>query len=344
MSYCKYVNSEGSTLYYNGVCEYIWIDGKGSICSKTRVIRPKPYDLTQVPEWNYDASSTYQASSDGNTEGILKPVLVLEDPLRIVDGFKRLLILCETYDSEGNPLKCNYRTEANKIFNANLEEIPWFGLEQEYFIHFKDHSDTGMSHYCSTNTHSVTRKIVEEHLNACLKAGIKISGLNAEVAPNQWEFQIGPCEGIIAGDHLIVARYLLEKICEKYDAHVNYNPKPNSVWNGSGCHINFSTENSRGPDGMEYLKKYIVSLEKEHKNTLTHYGENNHLRLTGLHETSSIDKFSSGIGTRNTSIRIPTQVAKDGSGYLEDRRPAANIDPYDATSALFKAIFQGTTS
>jgi glutamine synthetase len=336
--YSRYTHGTGIC---SAVCEYIWIDGKGSICSKSRVI--KPLDINLVPEWNYDASSTYQAPSDGNTEGILKPVLVLEDPLRTIDKHKCLLVLCETYDSEGNPLKGNYRTEANKIFDSNLEEIPWFGLEQEYFIYFKDHLHTGMRHYCSTNTRSVTRKIVEEHLNACLNAGVKISGLNAEVAPNQWEFQIGPCEGITAADHLIVARYLLEKICEKHDAYVDYSPKPNSVWNGSGCHINFSTENSRGPDGMEYLKKYIVSLEKEHKNTLTHYGENNHLRLTGDHETSHIDIFSSGIGTRNTSVRIPTQVAKDGSGYLEDRRPAANIDPYYATSALFKAVFQGTT-
>jgi glutamine synthetase len=166
-----------------------------------------------------------------------------------------------------------------------------------------------------------------------------ISGLNAEVSSGQWEFQIGPCEGINAGDHLIIARYLLDKVCEKYNAYPSYDPKPDPNINGSGCHINFSTDITRQENGIEKIYEYISSLEKNHTNTLTHYGLNNHLRLTGLHETSSMDTFSYGIGTRHTSIRIPNQVVKDGCGYFEDRRPAANIDPYEATSALFKAIF-----
>ena len=336
----KYTYNKYAYTSINGsICEYLWLDGCGSIRSKTRV--NKTQDLI-IPDWSFDASSTGQQDpNNSNTEGILKPILVLEDPLRNIDGYKCLLVLCETYDLEGKPLKGNYRTAANEIFDSKLEEIPWFGLEQEYFIRFfkQEHRETA-SHYCSTNTLRATRQIVEEHLNACLKSGVNISGLNAEVSPNQWEFQIGPCEGILAADHLIVARYLLEKICEKYDAYVDYSPKPEPNMNGSGCHINFSTENSRGPNGIEYLRNYIECLEKDHKNTLKHYGENNYLRLTGLHETSSIDTFSSGIGTRHTSIRIPIQVAKEASGYLEDRRPAANIDPYDATSALFNGVFR----
>lgn len=326
----------------DSVCEYIWLDGSGSIRSKTRVI--KKLDTTHVLKWNYDASSTEQLPSDGDTEGILKPVLALNDPLRLIDGHNCLLVLCETYNNEGKPLKGNYRTEANNIFNLMLEEVPWFGLEQEYFIEFKKkqtHTLSNLEHYCGTANNYVERQIAEEHLNACLKAGLKISGLNAEVCPNQWEFQIGPCEGISAADHLIVARYLLEKICEKHDAYVDYSPKPNPEINGSGCHINFSTDSTRQENGIEKIYEYIGKLEKDHENTLTHYGKDNHLRLTGLHETSSMDKFTYGVGTRNTSIRIPNQVVKDGCGHFEDRRPAANIDPYDATSALFKAIFNG---
>jgi glutamine synthetase len=324
------------------ICEYIWLGGNGEIRSKTRVFHN---NISTIPDWNYDASSTNQAPSDGNTEGNLKPVLVLNVPscLWKYNNCKCLLVLCETYDISGNPLKGNNRAKANNIFNSKLEEIPWFGLEQEYFIQYNEIGKFNIfhgnkQHYCSNKNKSEEREIVEKHLNACIEIGLKISGLNAEVAPSQWEFQIGPCEGIEAADQLIIARYLLEKICQQYDAYPYYNPKPYSDFNGSGCHINFSTENSRSKNGIEYLYKYIEKLEKNHKNTLTHYGENNHLRLTGLHETSSMDTFSYGIGTRNTSIRIPNQVVKDNCGYLEDRRPAANIDPYDATSALFEAI------
>lgn len=334
--------------YYNhhSICEYIWIGGNGELRSKTRVI--KNIDTTNIPEWNYDASSTDQLPSDGDTEGILKPVSILQNPLLSVEQYNCLLVLCETYDKNGTPLKGNYRSNANEIFDSKLEEIPWFGLEQEYFLRdinvsnkTRVISEEQIYHYCGNNENHTERVIAEKHLEACLKAGINISGLNAEVSNRQWEFQIGPCEGILAGDHLMVARYLLEKICEQYDMYPEYNPKLYPDKNGSGCHINFSTESTREENGIEKIHEYIGKLEKDHKNTLTHYGKDNHLRLTGLHETSSMDKFTYGVGTRNTSIRIPNQVVKDGCGYFEDRRPAANIDPYDATSALFKAIFNG---
>jgi glutamine synthetase len=329
------------TISKHTICEYIWLGGNGEIRSKTRVL-PNNMKNHSIPDWNYDASSTNQAPSDGNTEGILKPVFIINDPLRFgkFHACNCLLVLCETYDVNGSPLKGNNRSDANIIFNSKLEEIPWFGLEQEYFIMFRNNNPAiCSSHYCSPITQKETREIVEKHLNACIEIGLKISGLNAEVSPNQWEFQIGPCEGIVASDQLIIARYLLEKICEEHDAYVDYRPKPYLDMNGSGCHINFSTEVSRGENGLPFLYTYIKNLERNHKITLSHYGENNHLRLTGLHETSSFDTFSHGIGTRNTSIRIPNQVVKENCGYLEDRRPAANIDPYEATSAMFKTIF-----
>ena len=324
----------------NLICEYIWIGGSGEIRSKTKVITETTnIDKFSDIEWNYDASSTNQLSSDGDTEGILKPVTTFKDPFRSFNNCNCILILCETYDKDGNPLKNNYRKEATKIFDKDLDKKPWFGLEQEYFIVFRKKDEkseklTDGNHYCGT-VNPLERIIAETHLKLCLEIGIKISGINAEVSNSQWEFQIGPSEGIEAADHLIIARYLLEKICEQYNAYPNYHPKPDKHINGSGCHINFSTVDTRYKNGIETIYNYINKLEKDHSNTLLHYGCDNNLRLTGLHETSSIHKFTSGIGTRNTSIRIPNHVVKNGCGYLEDRRPAANIDPYDATSTLF---------
>ena len=180
------------------------------------------------------------------------------------------------------------------------------------------------------------RKIVEEHLKCCIHAGLNISGINAEVATGQWEFQIGPSESISAADELVVARYLLQRVAEKYGATIDYSPKISDSANGSGCHINFSTEKMRNEDGFQEILHCMKKLESKHAEHIAVYGENNHKRLTGLHETSSMDIFTWGIGTRNTSVRIPNATYKNCCGYFEDRRPAANIDPYLATSIIAK--------
>lgn len=323
----------------NYICEYIWIGGRGEIRSKTKVIKTSDLKNSNYPEWNYDGSSTEQASSDGNTEVILKPVAQYIDPLRKIDNACCMLILCDTYDNDGRPLPTNFRENASRIFSSKLDEEPWFGIEQEYFLVFHekdDYAETKFFHYCGNVGDKLERKIAETHLKSCLEAGLQISGINSEVSPNQWEFQIGPAVGIDAGDQLIIARFLLERIAEWHNASVNYYPKPFSHINGSGCHINFSTKDMRELNGYEIIKSCMPKLERRHKEHIEAYGKDNHLRLTGIHETSSMEKFSFGVGTRNTSVRIPNQTDKDGSGYFEDRRPAANIDPYRATSILFE--------
>jgi glutamine synthetase len=323
--------------------EYIWIGGKSEIRSKTKVF---PFFLSfddiYLLEWNYDGSSTWQADSNGDTEIILKPCAVFKDPIRDIKDVECYLVLCETFKPNGEPTETNHRNYAAKFFE-NTDEEPWFGLEQEFFFkHYKNVVTESNDiiprgyHYCGTTQKPDERIIVEQHLQMCIEAGIKISGINAEVEKSQWEFQIGPCTGIEAGDHMIVARYILERLAERIETTIDYQPKPMSNRNGSGCHINFSTCSTRSEDGIEYIHKYIEKLAKRHDEHIKVYGENNHLRLTGYHETSSINKFSWGVGTRNTSIRIPNQVFQEKSGYFEDRRPAANIDPYQATFKLFK--------
>lgn len=336
-------------MYYNkskSVCEYIWIGGNGELRSKTRSVSDIHRNIIQndcnynnpyIPEWNYDASSTGQSPSDGDTEGILKPVAYYNNPLRKLDKFNSLLVLCETYDINNNPLETNHRHKAQQIFNSKLEEEPWYGLEQEYFINItkKTEIHDNFYHYCGLTKDKTDRQIVEKHLSACLEAGLTISGINSEVAENQWEFQIGPCEGIKAGDELIVARYLLERIAEEFDAIIDFRPKPVKHANGSGCHTNFSTKTMREENGLVEINKAIDKLSMSHEEHIKVYGKENELRLTGYHETASYTKFSWGKGTRNTSVRIPNQVVKDSRGYLEDRRPAANMDPYLVTSTIF---------
>jgi glutamine synthetase len=347
------------------VLEYIWVGGNGELRSKTRVLDTGPLQkitIHDVPLWNYDGSSTNQAPSNANTEVILKPVKLYNDPLRKREretndnnkiqkrSIQSYIVLCETYDNSNNPLPTNTRHKAFDIFSdiENMEHQPWFGLEQEYIIVYKEllsytnpdiylnkkpnHPD----HYCGTMTGNIYRTIVDEHLQACIDAGLNISGINAEVTKHQWEFQIGPCEGIDAGDELYVARYLLERIANKYDMMITYEPKFCETLNGSGCHTNFSTKKMREENGMEEILKCMDKLREKHHMHMEVYGKNNEKRLTGMHETAPYGHFTYGIGTRNTSVRIGNQTEKDGRGYFEDRRPAANMDPYLVTTMLFE--------
>jgi glutamine synthetase len=324
------------------ILEYIWIGGNGELRTKTRVVD----SVNDITSWNYDGSSTGQASSYKNTEVILKPVKMYKNPF--INKWVSQLVLCETYDIDGNPLPTNHRHDATHIFNKKPEEICWFGLEQEYFMirsepHMSKmsawHIDTESQdkYYCGIgNKSSIERAIAQEHLVTCLDIGLTISGINAEVANKQWEFQIGPCEGIAAADQLYIARYLLERIAEKYEVTISYKPKLLKDINGSGCHTNFSTKTMREPNGIAEILKCMNKLKERHDEHMEVYGQNNESRLTGHHETAPYNKFSYGVGTRNTSIRIGNETYNNGMGYFEDRRPASNMDPYLVTSRIFK--------
>jgi glutamine synthetase len=319
------------------VLEYIWIGGNGELRSKTRVVQSqyiRNMTIADIPKWNYDGSSTGQASSEENTEVVLCPVDFFRDPFRPNNG---LLVLCDILDAQGNPI--GHREKALTLFERGVHEVPWFGLEQEYFIMKNEPiPEEQGSHYCGVGTCGrIDRMIVEKHLEYCLFAELNISGINAEVASGQWEFQIGPNVGINAADELYIARYLLQRTAEKYDCRIVYTPKLISTINGSGCHVNFSTLRTRSEGGINVIiNEYIPKLEAHHQEDVVAMGEGNERRLTGHHETSSMDRFTCGIGTRNTSVRIGNETFKQGCGYFEDRRPAANLEPYTVTSLLFK--------
>lgn len=344
------------------ILEYIWIDNDGKLRSKKRVLYNSAItEYIYIPDWNYDGSSTGQANIElGNTEIVLKPCKYYKNPLFTTtqSDIKSFLVLCDTWTIDEIPISTNTRYPAVQLFNVNLDtDLPWFGLEQEYFMVCSDWPvlENNGSYYCSTanapalvNTNvlaagnntihfaQVQRQIVDEHLLACINANLTISGINQEVAPYQWEFQIGPCLGIDAGDELYVARFLLERIAEKYGVSICYSPKMNPLLSGSGGHTNFSTKQSRSEGGIDYIIECMQKLEKTHDEHMKVYGKDNEQRLTGLNETAHYSQFSYGIGTRNTSVRIPNDTMKNRCGYFEDRRPAANMDPYVVSSTIYK--------
>lgn len=221
-----------------------------------------------------------------------------------------------------------------------------FGLEQEYTIFGSDGRPYGWPvggfpgpqgpYYCGVGSGKVfARDMIEAHYRACLYAGVQISGINAEVMPSQWEFQVGPCKGKDMGDHLWLARYLLVRIAEEWGVTVSFHPKPLAGdWNGAGLHSNYSTNETRAEGGMKAIEEMIKKLEKRHLQHIEVYGSDNDLRLTGRHETGHIGQFSSGVAHRGASIRIPKAVAVSGKGYFEDRRPASNADPYQITDIM----------
>lgn len=331
---------------YRYQIEYIWLDAHKNYRSKTRILSGElpTLRLDKVPLWNYDGSSTGQMPTS-NSELILQPVFICNNPLlkSINSSILNYLVLCDTYvPDEMSPTDSNSRYSANNIFNSKPELKPWFGLEQEYFItsissSFPDDSKQN-DFYCGTGYQNQVngRTLANRHLKACLKAELSISGINAEVAPGQWEFQIGPVEGIQAADQLHIARYMLERIAEKMKLTISFAPKPYKQWNGSGCHTNFSTEETRCDNGIDKIHEYVKHLSNNHLHHMKNYGDGNVERMTGDCETSSFSQFSLGLGARDVSVRIGNDTLLNKKGYFEDRRPASNCDPYIVTSLIFK--------
>ncbi|KAJ0057771.1 hypothetical protein NL108_017682, partial [Boleophthalmus pectinirostris] len=211
-----------------------------------------------IPEWNFDGSSTYQAEGS-NSDMYLIPVAMFRDPFTL-DPNK--LVLCEVLKYNRLPAETNHRARCRKIMEQVKDEMIWFGMEQEYTLYGTDGHPFGWPkngypkpqgpYYCGVGAGcAYGRDIVECHYKACLYAGVNIYGTNAEVMPSQWEFQIGPCEGLDMGDHLWMARFLLHRVCEDFGVVSTLDPKPMmGNWNGAGCHTNVSTKAMREEGGL----------------------------------------------------------------------------------------------
>ena len=325
--------------------EYIWLDGYSptqNMRSKTKVVEDFDGSLAACPIWAFDGSSTKQAEGN-SSDCLLKPVAIFPDPNRI-NGY---LVMTEVLNADGAPHVSNARARVQDDDNDF-----WFGFEQEYFIMDVETQlplgfplggypgPQGM-YYCSVggkNTHG--RGLVEEHADLCIEAGINFEGINQEVACGQWEFQLFAQGAKKAGDELWVARYLLDRLTEDYGYYIEYHPKPiKGDWNGSGMHANFSNSTLRECASQATYEKICEAFRPVVKEHIEVYGAYNEQRLTGLHETASINDFSYGISDRGASIRIPIiTVEKGWKGWLEDRRPASNADPYKIAGRIVKTV------
>ena len=326
------------------MAEYIWMDGHvptQKLRSKTKILNKKISSASELPDWGFDGSSTNQA--DGNfSDCLLRPVWICKDPIR---GGDHILVMCEVMNADGSVHSTNSRAHLRNIADQFKSEESWFGIEQEYTF-FEGRNPLGWPEggypapqgpfYCGVGADEVFgREIVEHHLELCLEAGLELSGINAEVMPGQWEYQVGPLGPLEVSDQLWVSRWLLYRISEDYGVSATLHPKPvKGDWNGAGAHINFSTKSMREKGGIEVINSACEKLSKKHDEHIDVYGAHNEQRLTGKHETCSINEFRYGVSDRGASIRIPMQTANDGYGYLEDRRPSANMDPYKACAAL----------
>jgi glutamine synthetase len=326
--------------------EYIWLDGyqpTQSLRSKTKIVNNFSGQVEDAPMWSFDGSSTEQAPG-GSSDCLLKPVACFPDPGRLGNGF---LVMCEVLNADGTP----HRTNGRATIQDEDEDF-WFGFEQEYTIWnpetnrpigFPTEGYPGPQgpYYCSVGTgKAVGREIVEEHLELCLEAGINVEGINAEVMMGQWEFQIFSKGARAAGDQVWIARYLLERTAEAHEMAINWHCKPvKGDWNGSGMHANFSNTLLRTCGSKDVYEAVCQAFEPRIKEHIDVYGADNYQRLTGLHETQSIDKFSYGVSDRGASIRIPIGTVENGwKGWLEDRRPASNADPYMVASAIIATV------
>lgn len=327
--------------------EYIWLDGTqptAQIRSKTKVFKNPRTMRLNPPVWGFDGSSTNQAPGDAS-DCVLNPVSTYPDPIR---GGNNILVICEVLNTDGTPHESNTRHQCWETHEEHKDQQMLFGLEQEYTF-FQNNRPLGLTNnqkeqgdfYCGVGTNNIYgREVVEEHLDLCLAAGLNISGINAEVMPGQWEFQIGPVAAPRIADQLIVARWLLMRVAEKSGITVSFEGKPAiGDWNGAGCHANVSN--------LEMRRSYAacvdacVALGERASYHIENYGHGIQERLTGKHETCSYKEFRYGVSDRGASIRIPWQVEREQKGYIEDRRPNANCDPYVVTRLLTETICGG---
>jgi glutamine synthetase len=323
--------------------EYIWLDGvqpTPMLRSKTKIVP----DDQQPGIWGFDGSSTEQAPGD-SSDCVLRPVATFHDPLR---GSPHVLVMAEVLTVDMKPHPTNTRAACERTAKKYAKQDPWFGIEQEYTMLNADGRPHGFPkegypgpqgpYYCGVGTGRIYgRDIVELHTQACIDAGIGISGTNPEVMPGQWEFQIGPASTLDVGDHMWMARWLLYRIGEEHGINATLDPKPvHGDWNGAGCHTNFSTKAMReGYDPIIAACEALAEVPLEHVKV---YGFGVEARLTGLHETAPWNEFSYGVSNRGASVRIPWQVEVDKKGYIEDRRPNANCDPYLVAGKMVETI------
>ena len=344
------------------LAEYIWVDGgvpTASLRSKTRVIYDahvpsssdvenlNEIDMNWFPEWGADGSSTMQAEG-ADSDIVLRPVSAVRDPFR-PGGY---LVMTEVFvGATGEAHPSNSRADLRWVLDQGAASVDsLWGFEQEYTFLNQAGRPIGFPeggfpepqgpYYCGVGSTKIAgRNVYESFLQACLSSGVHISGVNWEVMPGQAEVQVGAVGPLVGCDHIWFARWLLERTGEDYGVQVSFDPKPASGdWNGAGMHTNFSTKKMREANGVEEINRACQAIGQKVEEHLAAYGDRYEDRLTGAHETAHFSEFSYGVSDRTASIRIPRSVQETGRGYLEDRRPNANADPYKIAARLLRTV------
>lgn len=325
--------------------EYIWIDANDNPRFKTKILSKDFFNPSALPDWNFDGSSTSQAEGR-DSDVLLKPRALYPNPF--VSYIESYLVMCDCWNKDGTPHITNHRVKLVETYSQCKEQEPIFGIEQEYVLFERkntvcfeplpykwlNYQNPGMGpqgpYYCGVGSGvSLGREVSTVHLEMCLKAGLEICGTNGEVMASQWEYQIGPLQPVELCDQMWISRYILHRVSEMFGCVISLHPKPyKGDWNGSGAHTNFSTKLMRESGGIDEIKLGCEKLARTHGVHMKVYGLDNEQRMSGLHETSSMDKFTWAVSNRGCSVRIPLNVVNDGCGYLEDRRPGSNADPY----------------
>ncbi|CAH0749673.1 unnamed protein product [Diatraea saccharalis] len=322
------------------LASYVWVDGSGiNLRSKDRTFDFVPKTHKDLPIWYFDGSNTGQATAD-NSDTFIFPEVVYHDPFR---RGNHILVLGDTYQHNYQPTHSNYRKNCVMLCEKGEVEEPWFGFNQEFFLTTTDERPLGWPpggfpappgpYYCATGANKiVARDLMEAFYRCCLYAGVQLNGINPGTTPSQWNFQVGPSPGLRSADDLWMARYILARLAEEYGTVASFEPQPVPDWPGNGTFTYFSTKDMRIEDGILVIERAIDKLARRHGAHINEYdannGADNARRLTGKHNMPHIRDFTAGVANRSCSVRIPRQVSEDKRGYLEDRRPAANADPY----------------
>ena len=321
--------------------DYVWVDGLDAplVRSKTKIV---PQLAGLPPEWNFDGSSTSQATTE-DSERVLQPVRLY----RLSNT--RAVVLCEVMYPDGRPHETNHRRKLIEAIEANgADKGLWLGFEQEFFLTFNDNNILWNAdgsepvkdsrYYCSSGGPIKYRDLIGQFADLCNFVDIPIVGYNTEVSPGQWEYQLFGDDPVSAADNFWVSRYLLQVSAEEYGIGIDWHPKPHEGWNGSGCHTNFSTTRMREQGGEDLFNEILKKASDLHSEHMEQFGPDNHLRMTGGFETSDYSQFSAGVASRSTSFRIPSKTAETWTGYAEDRRPSSNCDPYRVVKCVFEYV------
>lgn len=337
-------------------CTYVFVDGtlERTRC-KTRTLDFEPKSAEECPEWTFCALASYQWPDAGpKSEAYLSPVALFRDPF--LKG-RNKLVLCEVLQHDRSPMKTNTRRSCLNAMNKAKDQQPWFGIEQEYVVTEKDghpvdwprdakHKIKALGPYCYGVGADVTsgRYISDAHYKACTYAGVKMAGTNCEGVLSQWEYQVGPLEGVDAADHLWMSRYILDRVAEDFGVLVSLDPMPYPPgnWLGSAMHTNFSTKAMRSDGGVSAIRAAIEKLKSNADADLAKYDtarvKRNKLRVGSGMYTTPLEQFTADECSKEVSVRIPRTVVDAGKGYLEERRPGGNADPYTVCETIVRTV------